>query len=188
LLEFGNSHRFVYVKRGLAKSPAHGQCTSVLKQIGSGIIGSNAEEQGRHALDWVERNVYFVPSRKGKAVGWTHELAEKKTQSAAVLSGAEKAANAGPVVLYVVKVNPEVLQGENLFDISDTEGSTSPTTNWFCHVVRLCERLTFKGSSEQEFSQTSYKLGVDDAESVVKLCSEGRWDNHHCDNQKRLIV
>jgi hypothetical protein len=64
LVEFGNSHRFIWIQR----LPE----TSVLKAIGKGIIGSADEENQRVALDWKQGDIVFVPSNGGKAVGWVH--------------------------------------------------------------------------------------------------------------------
>jgi hypothetical protein len=67
LVEFGNSHRFIWIQR----LPE----TSVLKAIGKGIIGSADEEKQRVALDWKQGDIVFVPSNGGKAVGWVHHAA-----------------------------------------------------------------------------------------------------------------
>lgn len=65
LVEFGSSHRIIWVKR----LPNN----RMLRSIGKGIIGSRDEELSRIDLsDWTEGGVYFVPSNGGKAVGWIH--------------------------------------------------------------------------------------------------------------------
>ena len=97
LIEFGSSHRIVWVKR-LVK-PNKNQYTveyknsnsnhssresesssSILQWIGKGIIGSSDEEKDRIDLnDWTEGSVHFVPSNGGKAVGWIHTSAARET-------------------------------------------------------------------------------------------------------------
>lgn len=69
LVEFGNSHRIIWVK--------HLSRHSRLYNLGTGIIGSSAEEESRQGLEWEEGNVYFTPSNGGKAVGWVHMVKEE---------------------------------------------------------------------------------------------------------------
>ena len=70
LIEFGTSHRMIYVKR-LPSS-------SIIESIGEGIIGSQDEETTRQRLtDWTEGTVVLVPSTDGKAAGWIHSIASK---------------------------------------------------------------------------------------------------------------
>eukprot|EP00532_Pseudo-nitzschia_australis_P008960 CAMPEP_0168165452 /NCGR_PEP_ID=MMETSP0139_2-20121125/1495_1 /TAXON_ID=44445 /ORGANISM="Pseudo-nitzschia australis, Strain 10249 10 AB" /LENGTH=236 /DNA_ID=CAMNT_0008082571 /DNA_START=338 /DNA_END=1048 /DNA_ORIENTATION=- len=97
LIEFGSSHRIVWVKR-LVKpnknqntdnyknnnsnhSTSHkSDSNSILQWIGKGIIGSSDEEKDRiHLNDWTEGSVHFVPSNGGKAVGWIHTSATSET-------------------------------------------------------------------------------------------------------------
>eukprot|EP00536_Pseudo-nitzschia_multiseries_P011615 jgi/Psemu1/206324/e_gw1.405.25.1 len=87
LIDFGTSHRVVWVKRLVKKSNSNPKEStngkkstqkgeSVLQWIGNGIIGSSYEEKGRVNLsDWVEGSVMFIPSTGGKAVGWIHASA-----------------------------------------------------------------------------------------------------------------
>ena len=71
LIEFGTSHRMIYVKR-LPSS-------SIMESIGEGIIGSQDEETTRQRLtDWAEGSVVLVPSTDGKAAGWIHSIACKE--------------------------------------------------------------------------------------------------------------
>jgi hypothetical protein len=93
LVEFGNSHRFIWIQR-LPES-------SVIKAIGKGIIGSADEEKQRVALDWKQGDIVFVPSNGGKAVGWFHHaapLSEEGTEDDASFK------QAGHVVLQIAKV------------------------------------------------------------------------------------
>lgn len=66
LIEFGTSHRVIWVKQLPAK-------TSVIQSIGEGIIGSYDEEKTRKQMnDWIEGTVVLVVSTEGKAAGWIH--------------------------------------------------------------------------------------------------------------------
>lgn len=63
LLEFGSSHRLVYVKR----------LPGTLQTIGQdGIVGSKQEEESRLLLDWKQGDVIFAKSNGGRAVGYVH--------------------------------------------------------------------------------------------------------------------
>ncbi|GKY95576.1 hypothetical protein MPSEU_000519000 [Mayamaea pseudoterrestris] len=64
MLEFGSSHRFIYVKR----------LPGILQSIGPvGIVGSQQEEESRQPLDWAEGDVVLVPSNgSGQALGYVH--------------------------------------------------------------------------------------------------------------------
>jgi hypothetical protein len=72
LIEFGTSHRIVYIKRLSTKNN--------IRSIGKGIIGSQDEERTRRPLDdWTDGSVIFVPSNGGKAVGWVHNTTTTTT-------------------------------------------------------------------------------------------------------------
>mmetsp|Transcript_44712 Transcript_44712/g.50128 ORF Transcript_44712/g.50128 Transcript_44712/m.50128 type:complete len:327 (+) Transcript_44712:112-1092(+) len=75
LLEFGCSHRIVWIRRLVrpSKCTKANNSTSILQWIGKGIIGSSDEEKGRKYLnDFTEGGVFLVPSNGGKAIGWIH--------------------------------------------------------------------------------------------------------------------
>jgi hypothetical protein len=87
LVEFGSSHRIVWVKRigrrsnnnDSSNNNNNNNCTatnngsSILQSIGKGIIGSSDEEKSRKYLnDFTEGSVFLVPSNGGKAIGWIH--------------------------------------------------------------------------------------------------------------------
>lgn len=64
LVEFGSTHRIVYVQRK--------EASSCLLSIGKGIIGSSDESKSRNEVNWNQGNAYMVPSNGGKALGWIH--------------------------------------------------------------------------------------------------------------------
>lgn len=88
LVEFGNTHRIIYISR----KPE----SSNLLSIGTGIIGSSDETTSRAMLPWTQGQAYLVPANGGKAVGWVHHDSD---------SGAQ-----GPVELYWIKC--PVLRGQ----------------------------------------------------------------------------
>ena len=64
LLEFGSTHRIVYVQRK--------HTAASLMSIGTGIIGSSDEAKSRQFVNWKQGYAYLVPSNGGKALGWIH--------------------------------------------------------------------------------------------------------------------
>lgn len=67
LLEFGNPKmcRIIWVRK---LRPGH-----CLKHIGTGIVGSASEENGRIDLNWKEKEVYLLFGTENKAMGWIVE-------------------------------------------------------------------------------------------------------------------
>lgn len=129
LLEFGNPsvHRLVWAQRLLRGS--------IVKSIGSGIIGSRNEELGRIILDWVEGDVYLVTSNEGKAVGWYVEAAT---------SHDAEATNTGPVVLYVAKVPGELLDKQESSPLDTTRNEESNKRRRTMDSIQLiCARAVF---------------------------------------------
>ena len=146
LIEFGSSHRFVWMKRLPTTSSGN---NTVIKSIGKGIIGSSDEESSRTNLDWEEGGVYLVPSNGGKAVGWVHttntttnpttsteetttkdqatEAGGTTTTAAGAAAGAENLESThsvdgggGPAVLNVIKIPLSCLE-----DIATTTAATT---------------------------------------------------------------
>ena len=113
LIEYGNPlvYRVIWIKR-LHKS-------LLLKQIGSGIIGSNSEEEGRRQLDWIENDVVVVSSKDQKAVGYVVEPIQLDN----AIDGANNENSCfdlpGPAVLYVAKIPSEVLLYEDNNHVND---------------------------------------------------------------------
>jgi hypothetical protein len=83
LVEFGTSHRLVWMQR-LPPKTSSTYC-NVISSIGKGIIGSSDEENSRRPLpNWIEGKVFLVPSNGGKAVGWIyhHDTQQKVKEDA----------------------------------------------------------------------------------------------------------
>ena len=73
LIEFGSSHRIVWIKQLHTNRNASDNDSGVLRWIGKGIIGSHDEQNSRERLvEWTEGKVFLVPSNGGKAVGWIY--------------------------------------------------------------------------------------------------------------------
>lgn len=134
LLEFGNNHRIVCVQR----------LGGLLQHIGTGIVGSSSEEEGRYSLEsWNAGSAHILASRQGKAVGWVHESSTERT---------------GPAVLYMIKVPPSAIH-------ANMEGDTD---NW-CRTVRdVCQRAL--SLTKQCQSSEGVPLEHEEAERLLNLC------------------
>lgn len=134
LLEFGNNHRIVCVQR----------LGGILQHIGTGIVGSSSEEDGRFLLEsWTVGSSHVLASRQGKAVGWVHENENETT---------------GPAVLYMIKIPPSAIHA-----------NLEENTESWCRVVRdICKRaLVLK---EQCESSEGTQLEVAEAGIILDLC------------------
>lgn len=146
LVEFGNSHRFIWVKRLPGK----------LYSIGKGVIGSQAEENMRQVMRWEPGSVYFVPAKVGKAVGWVHKVQEKDNEeepSSLAVDDSESnkskpttAARGGPADLIIAKVPAESMQAPNSTDEKEGDGDEVLWTNT---LSELCLKYSNKSVSEE---------------------------------------
>jgi hypothetical protein len=123
LVEFGSSHRFIWIQR----LPE----TSMLKAIGKGIIGSADEEKQRVALDWKQGDVVFVPSNGGKAVGWLHHAAPSSEEGTGDDASTKQV---GHVVLQIAKVPV----GQTGSSGSNVESKGLP---WYNTIRDVCRKV-----------------------------------------------
>jgi hypothetical protein len=123
LVEFGNSHRFIWIQR---LSDA-----SVLKAIGKGIIGSADEEKQRVALDWRQGNLIFIPSNGGKAVGWVHHAATSSVDATGDDNGTKQA---GHAVLRIAKVPVDQMG-------SSGKSAESERRPWYDVIRDVCRKV-----------------------------------------------
>eukprot|EP00563_Minutocellus_polymorphus_P021087 CAMPEP_0197718062 /NCGR_PEP_ID=MMETSP1434-20131217/2366_1 /TAXON_ID=265543 /ORGANISM="Minutocellus polymorphus, Strain CCMP3303" /LENGTH=258 /DNA_ID=CAMNT_0043302669 /DNA_START=24 /DNA_END=800 /DNA_ORIENTATION=- len=72
LVEYGNSHRIVLVQ--------HMSKGVEVKSIGTGIVGSAAEEKARTSVGWNDGGGYVIPSNGGKAAGWVCTTKDDKDE------------------------------------------------------------------------------------------------------------
>jgi hypothetical protein len=97
MVEYGNSHRIVLVKH-MAEGVE-------VKSIGTGIVGSAAEEKARKSVGWRAGGGYVIPSNGGKAVGWvvcTSKDDSLNEESSAVTESAS-------VEVVIIKATPEAM-------------------------------------------------------------------------------
>lgn len=107
MVEYGNSHRLVLVK-SMSDNVE-------VKSIGTGIVGSAAEEKARQSVGWKADGGYVIPSNGGKAVGWMctkkdDEIEESSTGSASVEVLIIKAT---PDALSIIEKDDEEESGKN---------------------------------------------------------------------------
>jgi len=141
LIEFGYSHRIIFVKT-LKKA-------SVIKTIGKGIVGSSDEEQNRQRVSWSEGKCYLIPTNGGKALGWIHgqdPAFEEKVD--------------GHAILYYIKITLDALEDQNE---KEEENATSEWVKKIRDIFRkvLPIEENAKGSNvkknEQDFAISPLK-------------------------------
>ena len=130
LIEFGSSHRFVWIKR------LPGQ----LMSIGKGIIGSSDEESSRAKLDWEEGCVYLVPSNGGKAVGWVHSTTTSNTTTSTKETTKDQATEEGGGTAAVAVVAEA--GGENLKSTNSGDGGGPAVLNVIKIPISCLEEMT----------------------------------------------
>ena len=96
LVEYGSSHRIALVK----SMPDNVE----VKSIGTGIVGSAAEEKARQSVGWKADGGYVIPSNGGKAVGW---VCTKKD-----VENEESSSGSASVEVIIIKATPDALSIE----------------------------------------------------------------------------
>jgi hypothetical protein len=143
ILEFGSSHRFIFVKR----------LPGILKTIGPvGIVGSQQEEESRQKLNWKQGDIILVPSGNDQAVGYVHS--ENRTIS---IEATDRSA------MYATLIICKIPHCANeMVAVEGEENGVLPC--WHVRLRSLC-RDVLRGMTGVESS--SYKL--DDAQAKVFL-------------------
>lgn len=157
LLEFGNAsvYRIIWLQRLRG---------CILKSIGAGIIGSRSEEKGRKILDWLEGDVFLVPSNEGKAIGWITEAMNTND------AHGKGIAPTGPAVLYVAKV-PVVNLDEEESHREDADEDHS-RRQCFQTIQSICARsVQARDISHGNLPSSSFKLENTDAELFRRTVS-----------------
>lgn len=188
LVDFGTSHRIVWVKRLVQRSHTEnngsngnhttGNGGSILQWIGKGIIGSSDEEKGRVFLDsWTEGSVFLVPSNGGKAIGWIHTNDTRNTTSDGATDATGKTNKDDSsikrslqsdsfAVLYVAKIPFKMI------DQDQEESSTESYPDWVNALVECCRDC--HGSCDEESNEKPqyYKLPGESSELLKKVIRE----------------
>lgn len=141
LIEYGNPnmHRLIWVHRLSSNM--------VLKSIGSGVIGSAAEEKTRETMPWVQGGVIHLKCQAAKAVGWI-----------AANNKADESQDVSPIVLCIAKVaipngSTQINQDERLLRI------------W-----QLCNSMAVENKNENEpYYRAGKELSAEDADSFRNI-------------------
>eukprot|EP00977_Amphora_coffeiformis_P024407 scaffold15735_cov152-Amphora_coffeaeformis.AAC.5 len=152
LLEFGKSHRLVWVKRLPGK----------LYSLGQGIIGSEAEEKMRKVMPWEASGIYFVPSTGGKAVGWVHKNIVEKSLDVKRSSEASKVAGGGIADLLIAKIPEDCLDAKDNNQKGKEKDDDSP---WIKSLIALCRKYNAKSGNDGD---GFVAISKEDAESFKK--------------------
>lgn len=170
LVEFGSSHRIVWVKH-LARSPNTSE-SSTLRWIGSGIIGSSDEEKSRTKMtEWAEGNFFLVPSNGGKAIGWiytpsgdsaTTETASKDSNTIdTTLKEDQHSENDSIAVLHVAKIPLHVAAKE--------QGKSGESNkNWANTLIECC-RNGLECYKSLHVKTPSYYRFSDQASNLLRM-------------------
>jgi len=161
LVEFGSSHRLVWLKRLVGDGK--------IQSIGTGIIGSSDEEKSRKDLDWNEGSFYLVPSNGGKAIGWIHTTNKASSASS---NDNEKNDNeggderpTGPAVFQIVKIPADKLLST---DGNEPETAEDEEQHWTQCFSRLCLKVFIENTDSEKKKPRYYVFGEDDSSILRK--------------------
>jgi hypothetical protein len=162
ILEFGNSHRIVWVQRR----------PGMIQSIGTrGVVGSHDEESSRVDLvDWEAGRVIFVPSNGGLAVGYVHrKIDDEKTTSHG--NGAVKTDHGGseknllssaPAIdgvggryatLLIAKIPDRLVVDYEVRDYESHPPMSRPS--WLKPLLQVCQRLLVSGKDHEQPSSSA---------------------------------
>jgi hypothetical protein len=143
LVEFGNPliHRIIWIQR------LHRRL--ILKHIGTGILGSREEEQGRKQLDWIEDDIILVSGEGTRSTGYVVENVgdEYRPDADEVV---------GPAVLYVAKVQLQTESIANRVESQDDAGARSAQAPF--DVIRSVCIRSILSRSDIEDEQNAFKI------------------------------
>jgi hypothetical protein len=165
VLEFGNSHRIVWIQR----------CPGRLQSIGpKGIVGSYDEESTRPDLaDWTAGRVAFVPSNGGQAVGYLHralgggaEGDEAPNEQGADLSPKHPSAAEGRYATLLIAKIPDQLialkggredraMDYNAMTNDNPLGLQTSAPSWLKPLLQICQQYVSETCQDRSPSASS---------------------------------
>lgn len=157
LVEFGSSHRLVWMQRMVGGSK--------LQSIGTGIIGSSAEEKSRRDLDWSEGSMYLVPSNGGKAMGWIHTKDKESSSS----SENDEDKPSGHTIMQIVKVPADKLLST---DGDDSENEEDDEQKWVSVFLRFCLTGFIEIADSTNEKPPYYKFSEEDCSALRQAFQE----------------
>lgn len=159
LIEYGVYPRIVYLESI--------DETSILQTLGTGIIGSAAEESERKELNWKKRNAYYVPSNDGKAIGYVHTVPKHHTEGNILAQQEDRNGLVSPAVLKVLKIQlgQESIGTTSTNDTNSTENEGSEVSK---KLIEMAQRLQLFTFSSAPFCE----LSTDDMETFRSILQE----------------
>jgi hypothetical protein len=159
LVEFGTSHRIVWVKR-------LSSMTSTIQSIGEGIIGSSDEEQTRKDLvDWSEGNFFLVPTTEGKAAGWIHTNKDNIKDTTNESSSSQS------------ETTPEKTQdntnSDDMQDANNTIDSTTGSAYAVLFLAKIPMSLIVDSKPNDENNNNTSSGNSDWARTLINHCRDG---------------
>jgi hypothetical protein len=175
LIEFGSSHRIVWVKQLATSLDARGKNNgSSLRWIGKGIIGSSDEEKSRKKMiEWTEGNVFLVPSNGGKAVGWIYASDDSNSTNTNTATNDDDATGTtknkdekrsedhGFAVLYVAKIPLGIIDKEQ------QQESRESSHQWTNQLAECCRNGLESRGKESNETPLYYKLSAEASKGVA---------------------
>ena len=162
LVEFVNPliHRLVWIQRLNRRS--------ILKHVGSGILGSLAEEKERKQLNWFEDDVILVSSDELKSIGYIVEnVVFSSSTSKCDDNKLDATEIVGPCVMFVAKVYLEqVTDWDKFVDENWSDGDNNSSTSPFERIRRLAIRSirSRNAIAQAGYSQIGTKIDNTDKE------------------------
>jgi len=141
MVEYGDSHRIVLVD----KIPS----SAGVKKIGTGIVGSSAEEKGRQWVEWEKGRAYLIPSNGGKAVGWVAVAKEEDTK---VSSSGDRNGARDPVEVYMLKAASDALKESD---------EANELQSWAQQIRAIFKEELEESLNESSSREDSYSINVD---------------------------
>mmetsp|Transcript_3860 Transcript_3860/g.4464 ORF Transcript_3860/g.4464 Transcript_3860/m.4464 type:complete len:271 (-) Transcript_3860:388-1200(-) len=165
LTELGGSHRFVLVTH-LPKNRS-------VKIIGSGIVGSSAEQSNRKQMNWSERSAYLYPSVGGKKIGWVNDKdlsyeASQIDDKKDILEGSADIVH--DVVIYVIKATQNAVKETNkdvALGYQQLLTSEQPKAMWTEQMIKLFQKyLKDSDISHDGKSNIGMEISSEDADML----------------------
>lgn len=152
---------------------------SILKTIGKGIVGSQAEEQGRQELSsWKQGDVYFLPSNGGKAVALLHsskterkdskEIKHNKSGEESVLTTSATQSGSGHAIIYVCKIPQNlVVEGSSAQEDQSKEDDIPEFRRL---IESLCKKgmVSFENENEEKTDGLQYQKLSEDCSTQLR--------------------
>ena len=158
MVEYGNSHRLVLVK-SMSDNVE-------VKSIGTGIVGSAAEEKARQSVGWKADGGYVIPSNGGKAVGW---VCTKKNDEDEESSSTGSPAS---VEVLIIKATPDALSIEKDEEEESGKNWTRAIKELFIKELPSGDKATSSNEESVGYSKELSPTSVTTLQQLVEQLME----------------